>query len=133
MNECDRFPAGSTHRAICRGEIRDLEHCNFHRKRWGMAPLTQAEFTGSGETAAPPLQPIMVRGVNFARAMAKWMLSGFPTRSKRAVRAVLGICQSCEHYEPERVRCDLCGCCLDASKLINKITLKTEHCPEGKW
>lgn len=48
MSECDRFPEQSIHRAICLGQIRTLEHCNFHRNRWGLPPLTEMSYSSGG-------------------------------------------------------------------------------------
>jgi len=40
----------------------------------------------------------------------------------------IAICEKCEYFAKDAVRCYKCGC-----KLFAKVALATEACPEGKW
>lgn len=40
----------------------------------------------------------------------------------------MAICEECEYFAKDAVRCYKCGC-----KLFAKVALATEACPEGKW
>ena len=75
--------------------------------------------------------PLMVRGINFASAMARWAMRGFKTRTQEEIDERLAICQGCEFYQNET--CTKCGCACNESGWINKIALATESCPEKKW
>jgi hypothetical protein len=87
----------------------------------------------SGSMAQDPsLPPLMIRGINFASAMIRWAGAGFPTRTKREISKLLAICQSCEHLKDNH--CQLCGCpCNENNQLRNKLALKSEKCPIGRW
>ncbi|WP_397570669.1 hypothetical protein [Schlesneria sp. T3-172] len=75
---------------------------------------------------------LVIRTWNFGSALIRWGGAGFPTRSKREISKLLKICQSCEHLK-ENV-CTKCGCqCNEKEQVMNKLALKTEHCPEKKW
>ena len=88
------------------------------------------EQQGAESVALPPL---LIRGWNFAAAMAKWALCGFPRRSEAEIADRLAICQACDNFEAQRQRCLKCGCCVETEQLINKLALATERCPEGHW
>jgi hypothetical protein len=86
----------------------------------------------STATEDPSLPPLLIRGWNFASAMIRWGGAGFPTRSKTEISKLLKICQSCEHLKEQH--CQLCGCpCNENSQLRNKLALKSEKCPIGRW
>ena len=78
----------------------------------------------------PP--PLVVQGINFAAAQARWMLSGCPVRTRAEIEQIVKVCQSCPNFENNA--CNKCGCaCTAHQTILNKIYLKTENCPEGKW
>lgn len=85
--------------------------------------------------SVPPkvdIPPLLIRGLNFALAMARWARGGFQVRSQDEIDERLAICQSCPHLVDNH--CKLCGCaCVEKNRLINKLALKTEKCPIGKW
>lgn len=87
-------------------------------------PLTQK--------CAEPLPPLLIRGWNFARAMTRWAGSGFEMRTQEEINERLVICQACPHLVNDH--CNLCGCaCVEKNQAMNKLALKTESCPIGKW
>lgn len=78
------------------------------------------------------LPPLLIRGLNFAQAMARHAASGFKRCSKKQISERLEICQSCPHLQDNH--CSLCGCaCIAENQLMNKLALASEKCPLGKW
>lgn len=71
----------------------------------------------------------------YTRALAKWAVAGFPTRTQEeVVRIEAELCRPCEYYRDGR--CRKCGCNVNtAMVLLNKIRMATEHCPldPPKW
>ena len=51
---------------------------------------------------------------------------------QRVIDQRLEICKACPHYDAQRHRCKLCGCCSGPSqkKWLNKLALATEECPD---
>jgi len=71
---------------------------------------------------------------HYAQALAQWTAAGFPVRKQAEVdRIEAEICRPCEKYVDGR--CKECGCRVNTSKLAvaNKIKMKTQVCPLGKW
>jgi len=78
------------------------------------------------------LPPLLIRGLNFAGAMARHAASGFRRCSKKQISERLAICQACPHLVDNH--CQLCGCaCIETNQLMNKLALASEACPLGKW
>jgi hypothetical protein len=61
-----------------------------------------------------------------AKAMAKFIGSGFKTVSREAHERRLATCGDCEYHTG--LRCRLCGCFT-----AQKAWLPHEHCPASKW
>jgi hypothetical protein len=75
---------------------------------------------------------LVIRGWNFAKAIARWTLAGLPRRSQAEIEERLAICQACPHLQNDH--CQKCGCaCVEQNRLMNKLALATERCPLGKW
>jgi hypothetical protein len=78
--------------------------------------------------------PDMAR--NMYGAVRRWVASMMPVRSQEEVEAILNEhCLQCEVYDPEKKACKNCGCRVSDSSvpLLNKIKMKTEVCPLGRW
>lgn len=79
--------------------------------------------------AGPP--NLAIRAANLAIALGRWASQGFPTRTTEEVEGIMLICKACEHYGGERgllkIACRKCGCSR------KKQSLRSEHCPIGKW
>ena len=123
--ECEQFTARK--RAICRGEtelsLEGPHGVNAYRAAWGLPP------PGEGSSTSVPL---LIRGWNFAAAMARWTLAGMPRRTQAEIEERLAICQACPSLQNNH--CIKCGCaCVEQNRLVNKLALATEKCPEGKW
>ena len=90
-------------------------------------PIIRMQAT---QHVTPP--PLVVQGLNFAAAQARWMLAGCPIRTRVEIEQIVKVCKSCPHFENNA--CNKCGCaCTAHETILNKIYLKTEACPEGKW
>jgi tetratricopeptide (TPR) repeat protein len=79
--------------------------------------------TGEGQGPSPGL---LRMAVSAAKAMAKFLGSGFKVVSDDIYKKRLATCAACEHHTG--VRCRLCGCFTNA-----KAWLPHEECPIGKW
>lgn len=123
-------------RTICRGERPDLSltTINAYRTLWKLPPLTADcmpldDHPSQQATIAPTL---LIRGWNFTAAMARWTLAGMPRRTQAEIDERLAICQACPFLQNNH--CTKCGCaCVEQNRLVNKLALATEKCPEGRW
>ena len=97
--------------------------------------VASGDLSGDGRMSdgtPTDLPPLLVRGLNFAAAMFRWVAAGRPVRSQSEIDERLAICQSC----PQLVEnvCQKCGCaCVEENSVLNKLALATEKCPIGKW
>lgn len=74
----------------------------------------------------------IILGWNFAKAMAIWLSRGLPMRTPAEIQERLAICQKCPFLE--NYHCCLCGCaCVETNRVMNKLALATEVCPDGRW
>lgn len=70
----------------------------------------------------------------YGRALSRWIKAGRPVRNENEILGIFTTyCQECEYFD--NGRCELCGCNVGTIKspLLNKIAMKTEHCPGEKW
>jgi hypothetical protein len=84
---------------------------------------------------APPPGTIKRAGL-YARAVARWIKAGRPTRSEEEVQRLFEeYCSPCERYSATRKTCQTCGCRVASQGIAvkNKIAMLTEHCPLRKW
>ena len=68
----------------------------------------------------------MDTGVNLAKAARDLALRRFVESGERERRE--DICSKCPQFDIKRNRCRECGCFMRA-----KTTLRSSHCPIGKW
>lgn len=71
---------------------------------------------------------------HYAAALARWSAAGFPVRDQAEVdRIFRDHCQPCPHFV--KGRCRKCGCRATRGKMgmTNKLKMRTETCPDGKW
>jgi tetratricopeptide (TPR) repeat protein len=97
------------------------------RCRRGETPLkanTPQVTQQQGHSLKPP--SVLRMAHSAAKAMAKFVTSGFKTVSREAHERRLATCGVCEHHIG--LRCRLCGCFTR-----QKSWLPHEHCPAGKW
>lgn len=73
--------------------------------------------------------------VNYAKAVTKHIFTGGGTRTDEEVKKLLAICKSCNLFNNERMYCTVCGCKCNANKsaFTNKLRMKSQQCPRGKW
>jgi len=77
--------------------------------------------------------PLKQKIVTYASALKEWVAAGSPTRSSIEIKQILKICQACSAYN--KGVCNSCGCRVTNSEwgILNKIRMKTQHCPRKKW
>lgn len=138
LTPCDALEPGL--RAICRGEDPRVPRCDVNLNRANgfagripaLLPLPETGEDGPGANARIEPPPLWIRGLNFSAALARWALAGLPRRSQAEIEERLAICQTCPYLQNNH--CARCGCaCIEQNRLINKLALATERCPEGKW
>jgi len=84
---------------------------------------------------ADSLPPVLTRGWNFARALARWTAAGRPVCTEAQREERVRICQSCPHLVGESA-CGLCGCPIGGrEKLLSKVAMATEACYDtpARW
>ncbi len=72
----------------------------------------------------------------YTRALSRWIKAGRPVRNEsEIIRIFHGDCRVCEDYDHRASSCQYCGCRVNESTIapLNKIAMKTEHCPLEKW
>jgi len=70
----------------------------------------------------------------FCRAVSGWLRSGGEVRSMAEVRRIFTThCLPCEQFDG--AGCRVCGCRVNrrTSAVLNKIRMRSERCPLGKW
>jgi hypothetical protein len=79
---------------------------------------------------------LIILGINYAGAIKKWITDGRPVRSVDEVSHIFyERCSPCPYFNTTRQTCKICGCRTRpiGTALMNKIAMKTESCPKGKW
>ncbi|MBE6429169.1 MAG: hypothetical protein E7028_11455 [Planctomycetaceae bacterium] len=69
----------------------------------------------------------------YAQAVTRHLLTGCETRTDEEVSELLNLCRTCGHYQ--NGTCSVCGCRINSnsSAFTNKLRMKTQKCPKGKW
>lgn len=68
------------------------------------------------------------KAASFGKAIVEHAGAGFPTTGREMIDHRWAICRACEHFDPDYVRCRVCGC-----RLNIKIDWAEQRCPIGKW
>ena len=76
----------------------------------------------------PKLPSLWQMTKNFTKDLTKYIAEGAPNVSPDEYSRRLSICEGCEHFIAEKVRCGACGCLLE-----HKAKWKTTTCPKNKW
>jgi hypothetical protein len=79
---------------------------------------------------------MFMRALRYTRALSRWIKAGRPARSEEEIKTIFNQhCDSCTERDHRFGRCNLCGCHvgLETAPILNKIAMKTEACPDGKW
>ena len=79
--------------------------------------------------------PLITQAINYTKAVVKHIATGAETRTDKEVEERLNMCKDCNYYNSEKQFCRLCGCnCnLHKSPFVNKLRMKSQKCPRGKW
>ena len=65
---------------------------------------------------------------SFKKTALKFIKEGAPIVEPSVYTSRLGECNDCEFLQRNNMRCNSCGCLLEA-----KAQMKNSYCPEGKW
>lgn len=78
---------------------------------------------------------IVKKAVNYTKAVATHIITGSHTRTDEEVEKLLEICKTCDKFNLEKSYCTICGCRCNANKsaFTNKLRMKSQKCPKGKW
>lgn len=73
---------------------------------------------------------------NYFGAIRKWVAKGKPVRSANEIEKLFEEhCSKCKRYDSKKKVCKNCGCNINTGSvpLANKLAMKTEHCPLGRF
>jgi hypothetical protein len=73
---------------------------------------------------------------NYWKAVKRWIKAGRPVRENLEVKRIHEeFCSKCDWRDPDSNRCKGCGCNVKPKgiALLNKIKMRTEHCPRSFW
>ncbi|MDO4568785.1 MAG: hypothetical protein Q4D38_00195 [Planctomycetia bacterium] len=107
----------------------------------------RSEFGSQPNDSPSPDDPVIQRRFwrsvrAYTIAVYEWLKAGKPTRNAEEMQVCFTICQSCPNFinideTRKRGRCAICGCYLGVAphRFLegNKIAMRTQKCPEGKW
>ena len=99
-------------------------------------PITEKICNGCSQETARQEATMGDKMKNYYGAIRRWVASGMPVRSDSEVKAIFDDhCSKCELRDPATNGCKNCGCIVSTSSvpLGNKIKMKTEVCPLGRW
>jgi len=74
------------------------------------------------------LPPLAEQIKSVASAALQQIAAGNPQRTPEEVERLKAICEECEWYMPDKIRCRKCGCYLNVKR-----RWATASCPLGKW
>ena len=96
--------------------------------------IDKVQVIESGELP-PDYPPMSMQLWTYKEALIRWHKAGRPTRTQEEVEELHKICSACDWYDPEKTRCKGCGCkvTVGAVAIFNKLKMKTEVCPKGKF
>jgi len=97
--------------------------------------LDRAHIIEPGELP-PDFPPMSMQVWTYKEALIKWNKAGRPTRTQEEVEEIHKThCEQCDWYEPTQKRCRGCGCKVTVGSIavLNKLKMKTEHCPKEKF
>lgn len=78
--------------------------------------------------------------INVAKATWKFILSGFELSTQELIQSRLKVCKDCPLFDLKSVnpiegicKHNKCGCRVREDYFLNKLSFKSESCPDGKW
>jgi len=86
------------------------------------------ESRRNAQMSRSQLPPLHEQALSLGKAVVKQTLAGNPTRTGEELERVKKICNECEFFNSEQVRCIKCGCYMNV-----KQRWATSHCKLGKW
>ena len=80
---------------------------------------------------------VIVLPLRFAKAVARWIAAGRPTRTQAQVDRIYEICRGCDTFDKKHQTCKGCGCYIrkNLPAFLNKLKMSTETCAKRppKW
>lgn len=105
------------------------DHCPLLTEDRECPGQRNAGVCDRADPSSPKHNPgILEKIVNFAVAVVQHVAAGSPTAAPEQTAERLAICQECEHHDPDRDRCSVCGCGLSL-----KASWADQSCPLEKW
>lgn len=89
------------------------------------------------EQQANIVEPSLAKKVqHYSQAIYTWVKEGMESRTDAEVEEILNThCKQCSLYDSSKHICKKCGCQIQLGgvAITNKLKMKSEHCPLGKW
>ena len=104
--------------SIGRGDLLEGEYSTFEN-------CLKCVYNNSGEQATPNFAEKMS---TFMRSVALFANSGFSIVESEVRKERMSVCESCEHFDVNKNKCNKCGCYLKV-----KTAFSHESCPVKKW
>jgi len=117
------------------GSLKIIAFCDFKKDNVDFETCKKCFSTLKleKEVEAPAL-PTQIK--HYAKAVYKWVAEGHETRTDEEVEAIFkDHCSQCTLYDKEKQICKHCGCRIKIGGIAvsNKLKMKSERCPLGKW
>jgi len=70
----------------------------------------------------------------FIKSLLFHISLGLPKASKKEIKLRYNICLSCDKFNKDKSRCEVCGCNVEIkSRFFNKLAWADQECPLSKW
>lgn len=97
-------------------------------------PEAKPEARPEARPSKPSKPAPIKRAIHYTKAVAEWVAKGLPERTQEEVESILSTyCKPCDWHD--NGVCKGCGCNVNELRfaILNKIKMKTQHCPKGLW
>jgi len=109
--------------------------------------LREAVERGPVESPPPAYPSLAEQAANLVDEVERWKAAGRPLVDAATLERRQATCRACPKYDPERDRCQACGCGVEDVPLLGKLAgwlltgesvppklhMSTASCPEGRW
>jgi len=144
QRERDKREAKANQLLVINPQDGDYAHCPFryeHKSRNQYCSITGLEVTPEicgrcDEDTRQHEAQFGEKVKNYFGAVRRWVAMGRPTRSQEEINELFeNHCKGCERYDTEKHACKNCGCAVstDSHPLANKLAMRSEHCPLGRF
>ncbi len=109
-------------------QIQDCKKCKHVSGREVWCGLFGCWIDGRDLIIKPKYPPLIKQAGSFTKAAINQGLKGNPKRSDEEIAKIILICEGCDYYVKNKMRCTKCGC-----GMKTKIPWQTTRCYIGKW